>query len=280
MLAAEQRRVEGGAQLGDGLASLAIRAEGADGSGSEAAWRGWDRKVRGTGALMPPMLRPSRAVPIALVLLASPAVAHGQSTSACASSATEPLRLTGSGAALEVALPQPSPATAGVTVLQQSRGSRVIGERVLTRLTARAGVASYDGPAADGVYVVRYGTGAARRRAVVLRSGGTWRLRPADETAGTCGVLTSVRTDRPVFGGRSRRSLTVKYRLSAEARVRIDVLRGGRIVGRTQSKPRRAGVTYSIRIPATGLSRGDHRVRVTATRDGESVTATVVSRRI
>ena len=229
------------------------------------------------------MLRPTPAVPIALLVLAPLAfapAAHGQSTAACADSAAEPLKLTGSGSELEIALPQPAPASAGVTIVQESRGRRLVGERVIARLTARAGVATFDDDATDGVYVVRYGTGSARRRAVVLRSDGRWLLRPATETAGACGVLTSVRATRPVFGGRDRRSLTVRYRLSAEALVRIDVLRGGRIVGRSRSKPRRAGVTYSVRIPATGLSRGEHRVRVTAIRDGERATATVVSRRI
>ena len=175
-----------------------------------------------------------------------------------------------------------------VDVFRQSRGRRILGERRVARFRNRRGSFTWSGRGrrvGDGFYLVRYRTRVGRRvdtrRVVLQRRRGRFRVRPDFYRRASCGDLTSFKLERPVFGGRRNRPLGIAFRLSRPARVRVDVLRGKRLVRRLMSGTRRGRLTHRLRLPSERLRRGDHRVRIRVTpRGGRTVTATLVSRRL
>ena len=180
-----------------------------------------------------------------------------------------------------------------VDVFRQSAGRRVIGERLVARFRGVFRSFTWNGRATrrgrtvgDGVYVVRYrmplgGGYVDTRRVVLRRSGGRFTRRRAYYRRESCGLLASFKLLRPVFGGTGNRPLRVAYRVSKTARVRLEVLRGRRVVARRRTATRRPGRTYRVRFGAARRSRGDHRVRITvAPRRGRAVRAVLTSRRL
>ena len=93
----------------------------------------------------------------------------------------------------------------------------------------------------------------------------------APAAAATTGTPPLIRTFRTTRG----RQLTVVLRLGRPARVRIDVLRRGRVVRRLANRNLAAGRT--LRVSARGLRRGRYTVRLKVTRGGVT---RVVSRRV
>jgi hypothetical protein len=184
--------------------------------------------------------------------------------------------VTPKGSGLSVELEGSDPPTA-LDVLQHSKGSTLLTPRRVARLKVAGGEATWDGEgASDGVYTLRSGSFTA----VVRRVGGRWTERPAAATGAACGLLTDLRATKPAFGGAKRQTLRVTYEVAAEATVGVDVLYGGKVISRTKPGVRKAGVTYTLRLPSRGLSRGDYTFRLTAKRGADSVTARVVSRRV
>jgi len=84
-----------------------------------------------------------------------------------------------------------------------------------------------------------------------------------------------------VFGGAGGRGLGLAYRVgTGGGRVRVELLRGARVVRRVAERAAAAGVTVRQPISARGLRRGTYRVRVTV-RQGEPVTVrTITVRRL
>lgn len=190
--------------------------------------------------------------------------------------------VTPKGSGLSVALEGEDPPRA-IDVLQHSAGKKLVGARRVARLSVDEGRATWDGEAtvsgrdvSDGVYVLRAGT----LRTVVRRAGGRWIERPSAEATAQCGLVRDLRAAKPAFGGTARQTLRVTYRVAAEATVGVEVLFGGKVISRTTPGLRKAGVTYTLRLPARGLPRGDYTFRLTAKRGTEAVTARVVSRRV
>ncbi len=61
------------------------------------------------------------------------------------------------------------------------------------------------------------------------------------------------------------RALVVTYRLKRAARVRIDLLRGGKVVRHlVRASRKRAGRTYTLRVSPRGLAAGEYTVRLRA----------------
>ena len=138
---------------------------------------------------------------------------------------------------------------------------------------------------ADGFYVVRYTVAGPRstdvRRAVLERRKGRFVRRADYYRRATCDALPSFKTERPVFGGPTDRSLNVSFRLADPARVTVTVLRGTRVVKRFGPTQRRAGVTHRLRLGAKGLARGNYTVRISVPRAGtKALTAKLVTRRL
>jgi hypothetical protein len=191
----------------------------------------------------------------------------------------------GRGSGLEVRFAPGTPAPASVTVVRQSAGHRLT-SRLVARIRTRERVAVWDGEATedaavgDGLYVLRYRVGGAERRLVVHRAHARWNARPAAETTEPCGALRSLRAQRPVFGGADRRGLTVTYRVARPSTVRVEILRAGRVLSRTDGRRAISGPTYTLRLPAEGLAAGEYRIRLSVESGGQTVTSSVVSRRV
>jgi hypothetical protein len=83
-----------------------------------------------------------------------------------------------------------------------------------------------------------------------------------------------------VFGGRTNRALGLSYQLNLDARVRVDVLRGDRVVRRFSALDRRARRTFRLQFAAAGRPVGDYRFRITAVRGRTTETATLTARRL
>jgi hypothetical protein len=195
------------------------------------------------------------------------------------------------GRGLRLAFDRTSTEPVVVDVFQQSAGRRVVGERLVARFTGRGGDIAWDGRATvpgrtvtDGFYFVRYRTrtasGTHTPRIALRRAGGRWSTRPSFYRRAECDLLQSFKLERPVFGGRSHRALGISYRVERRAQVTVTVLRGTRVVKRFAARTADARRTYRLRLAAQGLKRGDHRVRIEATRAGERVAASAVSRRL
>ncbi len=179
-----------------------------------------------------------------------------------------------------------------VDVFQQSVGRRVVGERLVARFRDAGEAFTWNGRAnvpgrrvRDGHYMVRFrlrsGNGVVDTRRIVLRRrGGRFQSRPGHFGRVSCRILRKFKLERPVFGGSTRRSLGIAYRLLQRARVSVTVLRKGRVIRRYRTVRRGAGQTYRLRLRQRGLARGDYRVRVRATQGGERQTRTLTSRKL
>ncbi len=177
-----------------------------------------------------------------------------------------------------------------VDVFRQSRGRRVLGNRRVFRATKRRGSFRWSARGrrvGDGIYVARVrmrlpGGRSDVRRLALVRRGGRFRVRAGYYRRRSCGLLSSFKLERPVFGGRANRALGIAFRLSREARVSVRVLRGKRTVKRFRTTTRRARRTHRLRLPSERLRRGDHRVviRVTPVGGGPAVTARLVAKRL
>jgi hypothetical protein len=153
-----------------------------------------------------------------------------------------------------------------VTIFRDSSGHRAVRRRVARRTTRKAFTF---GAKRAGIYTVQFGGGQDVRRFVVVRRGGKFHRRRgfARRPLG-CGLIRSYSLGRPVFGGTTRRKLTVSYRLGAKRTARIAVLRGRKVVRRSKAHSRRAGKTYKQRIAPRGLRRGTYKLRLTLSKRG------------
>jgi hypothetical protein len=171
-----------------------------------------------------------------------------------------------------------------VDVFRLSRARRVTGEKLVARFRGRSDAVRWRADVADGYYLVRYRTrtaaGIDTRRIALRRVNGRWITRPSFERRAACDLLPNFKLERPVFGGRSNRTLGISYRVAREARVQVTVSRGGKVVRRFRARTAAPGRTHRLRLSPRGLKRGDHRVRIEARRAGERVVAHAVSRRL
>jgi hypothetical protein len=179
-----------------------------------------------------------------------------------------------------------------VDVFQESRGRRVVRERLIARFASRTRSFTWNGRAnrrgrraADGYYAVRYrmqiaGKETDVRRVTLRRTRGRYARRPSFYRRASCDVLRAFKLTRPVFGGPRRTPLGVSYRLRDGARVRLTVLRGKRVIKRYAARTRAAGRTFRVRFAAAGRRRGDYRFKVTVGSGRGATTATLVSRRL
>jgi hypothetical protein len=84
------------------------------------------------------------------------------------------------------------------------------------------------------------------------------------------GPLRSFRTACPSFGARA---LTVTFRLKKGARVRVDLLKGAKVVRKVLTvRSRKAARTYTLKIKPKGLKAGNYTLRLRATRAGRTTT--------
>ena len=225
--------------------------------------------------------------------LGRPPQGRSPASNACAMAAVRSIGVRPRGRRVRVSFARRPPSSlVSVDVFQTSIGRRVLGERLVARFARREQGFTWNGRAnrrgrrvRDGYYFVRLRARGAdgrveTRRETLRRRRGRWSERPAFYQRTACGLLSSFKLERPVFGGRTNRALHVAYRLASPAYVRVDVLRGTRLVKRFAYEPRRANLTHRLRFDAEGRQRGDYRVRVTAVRPGQRVVRSLISRRL
>jgi hypothetical protein len=169
-------------------------------------------------------------------------------------------------------------------VFQLSRGSRILTKRRVGRLSAGSGEATWNGrtprgkAVPNGFYLVRVTTGGKTRQLVFQRRGGRFVARPDFQTGSSCDVLRSLQVRSPVFGGRKNVAAAVSFRLTQNmTTVRIDALRGKKVVRRVTRREAVAGRTYKVAIPARGLKKGTYTIRITGIRGGRPVTIAAVT---
>jgi hypothetical protein len=137
----------------------------------------------------------------------------------------------------------------------------------------------------DGLYNARFTTQAPNggkdvRRVALQRRNGTWTVRPAFYRRNPCSLVETFKLSKPAFGGRKGAPLGISFRLNREADVAVEVRAGGKVVGRFASRGYPKGRTIRLRQAARGVPRGDVEVVLTAKRTGQTVTQTLISRRL
>ncbi len=132
-------------------------------------------------------------------------------------------------------------------------------------------------------YTIRLPNGTSDIRRKVLRlQGGRFTARPDFYRRESCALLRSYKLERATFGGTTGRPLRVAFRLTRASTVRVQVLRGARVI-KTLVRSRRfaANRTHRAALSAKGLRRGDHRVRITVRRAGaRTTTSTLTARKL
>jgi hypothetical protein len=158
-----------------------------------------------------------------------------------------------------------------IEVFQVSQGRRIIKERRVARFSRPA---TWKGRVPDGYYFARFTmTGRDVRRVVLRRHDGRFTRVARHYRRGDCELLRSFKLQRPVFGGRQRTPLRAAYRLTRASQVRVELLRGRRVLARRTASAQ-GGRTY--RVAFKPKRRGVYRVRITA----GSVTSTLTARRL
>ena len=225
---------------------------------------------------------------------ATPAAGTGTQTSpACASAAilrSVRARATGGGVRLEFA--KRVSERVNVDIFQVAVGRKVIGERLVARFRGKNRSFTWNGRSKrkrvrPGYFFARYaiklpnGTSDVRRKVFRLK-GGRFTARPDFYRRESCALLRSYKLERATFGGRTRRPLRAAFRLTRASIVRIDVLRGAKLV-KTLVKSRRfaANRTHRATLTAKRLRKGDYRVRITVRRAGaKTTTSTLTTRKL
>ena len=162
-----------------------------------------------------------------------------------------------------------APRSRGVTVdvFQSSIGRRILGNRRIARFTGRRkaflwrGRGARDGQLFARLRVVRPAGAPTCAGSRSRAAAGASTARPAFYRRASCGAITSFKLERPVFGGRTNRAVDVTYRLGATGRVRLELLRGKRVVRRlapTRVARGRAGAPRADRVggPARAATTG------------------------
>jgi hypothetical protein len=202
-------------------------------------------------------------------------------------------RPSGKGLKLDFARRMSAPVTVDV-LAQTTKSGRSIASKAkrVARFTNRVGGFAWNGKptvkgakVADGVYVVRYTiakrAGKSEVRQVTLeRRKGKWRKLRDFERRPSCDALAGFTLYRPVFGGKSKRSLRIGYRLARAGTTTIVVKRGKKTVKRFKAKKASAKKTYVQRLGLKGLKRGDYTVTLTLVRGKAKTTAKLSARRL
>ena len=179
-----------------------------------------------------------------------------------------------------------------VDIFQQSRGRKVVGERLVKRFTNKSAAFRWNGrdkrgrKVPNGIYFARFRVEAPNGQADTVRvtlgrSKGRFGPRRAFYRRDSCGALQKFKLSRPVFGGTRKSKLGIAYRLNQAARVEITVTnRRERTVKRFAAKQVAANKTQRLTLSPKGLERGDYRVKIGVTRGGRTTTSTLTANKL
>jgi len=179
-----------------------------------------------------------------------------------------------------------------VDIFQQSQGRKVTGERRVKRFTNQTDSFTWNGrdsrgrKVPNGVYFARFKVAGANGavdtvRVTLGKSKGRFGPRRAFYGRDSCGTLGKFKLSRPVFGGTRSSSLGIAYRLNQAARVQVTVTNNrARTIRRYAARDVVAGRTQRLSLSARGLARGDYRVKLSVTRNGQTTTSTLTANRL
>ena len=192
----------------------------------------------------------------------------------------------GRGLAVGFAARTANPVT--VDVFETSIGRRVIGDRRVARFTNRHAAFAWNGRGrriGDGYFYVRWRVKGLSgktdtRRVTLVRRHGRFHARPPHYGRVSCNLLESFKLTRPAFGGTTRRPVGAAFRVTATARVSLEVLRGSRVIHRFRTVTARGQRTYRVALSPRGLRPGDYRFRLVARSGSTRVTSALTSRRL
>jgi hypothetical protein len=158
-----------------------------------------------------------------------------------------------------------------IEVFQVSQGRRIVEERRVARFRKPA---TWSGRGPAGYYFARF-TMAGRdvRRIVLRKRNGRVTKVARHHRRGDCELLRSFKLERPVFGGRQGTPLRVAFRLTRAARVRLELVRGRRVVARRTAD---AAASRTVRVVLRPHRRGVYRVRIAV----GDVSSTLTARRL
>jgi hypothetical protein len=180
----------------------------------------------------------------------------------------------------------------GVDVFQASIGTRVVRARLVARYRGRTRSFNWDGRSnldgrrvRNGYVFVRFrarnASGLDVKRSALVRRRGRFASRPAFATADRCATLASFKLLRPVFGGRTNRSIGVSYRVGSVARVTLEVVEEGVVVARYREGFREPGRTFRLVVRPRRFIRGDVTFRLRLEREGaRPIVARLVARKL
>jgi len=178
-----------------------------------------------------------------------------------------------SGRGIRVAFTRARSSRVTVSVFQSSTTRTVLGERLVFRRSGARSPVRWSGrrqrgrtAPRDGVFFVRVSARAGRtadtRRLALRRTNGRFAGERAFARTDGCGPIRAFKLERPAFGGRANRALSVSFRLAFEGRAVVELRRSGRTIRRLSNAVRRGGVLHRVRLPAERLRRGRYEVRL------------------
>ena len=168
-------------------------------------------------------------------------------------------------------------------VFQVSRGSSILRKKRVARFSGATGEKVWNGKTPrrkatpNGFYIVRISSGGKARQIVVQRRGGKFVVKSDFQTGSSCGALRSYQLRSPVFGGKRNVGASVAFRLTQNAdSVRIEAVRGTKVVKTVTKKDVAANKTVKVAVPARGLKRGTLSFRIVVVRGNNVIAQTTL----
>jgi hypothetical protein len=138
----------------------------------------------------------------------------------------------------------------------------------------------------NGVFFVRFRTQGVGerdwRRHTLVRRGGRFYTRKTFYRPDSCGLLSSAKLYRPVFGGTRNFPLRAAFRVGETATVRIVVKRGKRVIKRVTRRNAAAGRTHRVLFAKSGRAwtKGMYKVKIRARTGDRRGSAKLLAQRL
>ena len=172
-----------------------------------------------------------------------------------------------------------------VQVYRHNRGRRIARRKVADFRNRKRAVTWAARRTRNGFYVARFrikapnGTTDFRQVAFRKKRGRFYRA-PVYDRRDSCNLVKYATLGRPVFGGRKRQPLVVRFTLRRTATVQLTVKRGNKVVKRTKAKSYPAGKRrVRVRLPRRA-KRGAYTVVLNAARPGAVSEVVLGARRL
>ena len=214
-------------------------------------------------------------------------VVPGRRPSCTVDSGFKSLKVTPQGRGLRFAFERSVKGAVRVDVFRYYQSKKRIGRRAVAKFRNKTKSFTWSGRGKrvrNGQLYARISIPVGKQSDVryvsLQRSKGRFKIKRSFRSRPSCGALQRFHLGQQVFGGKRREGLRVIYRVASPGTVRLELLRGKKVVKRTAVRRIARAGTYQTVIAAKGLRRGEYRIRITAVLDGKRVTSTLAARRI